>query len=94
VWHHQLVEKCGRFWEVFPWLGVGLIILGGLLYTLGVPMAVVYVFAALYLIWEPLFIVWFIIDIKCLEADWYWIPLAFVFCGYPWVLMFYWWKTR
>ncbi|MBM3476872.1 MAG: hypothetical protein FJX75_26665 [Armatimonadetes bacterium] len=94
VWHHQLVEKCGRFWDVFPWLGTGLIVLGGLLYTLGAPMAVVYVLAALYVVWEPLFIVWFIIDIKYLEADWYWVPLAFVCCGYPWVLLFYWWKTR
>ena len=94
VWHHQLVERCGRFWEVFPWIGAGLLVVGSLLYTLGAPMAVFYVLAVLYTVWEPLFIVWFIIDIKVLEADWYWVPLAFLCCGYPWVLLICWWKTR
>ena len=92
-WYHRVVESCGRLWDIYPWIGIGIIVVGGLILALGVPVAVQYTIAGAYVVWDWVFLFWLICDVLYFDNERWWIIVC-LFCCYPFGLLLYLWKGR
>ena len=80
--HTQIVVRIGDFWNYYPWIGLvvsACVAWVNLAHTPG-PLAIVLSLVAL--IWFLTYGAWVILDVFYREADWWWIPIAILFC-YP-----------
>jgi len=84
----KVVEACGGFWDIFPWIGVVAYI--GLSWArFGHPPAILAIVAlVVYLLWFPLYVFWLVCDVVANGAAWYWILIC-LFCCYPFSLIYY-----
>jgi hypothetical protein len=92
-WYQAPVERCGRWWDIYPWIGIGIYVVGGVFFAPGMPAVFGYVVLAISFLWHCLFLSWLIVDALYFGADWWWVPVAFLLC-YPIGLLLYLRKGR
>lgn len=92
-WYQAPVETCGRLWDIYPWIGIGIYVVGGVSFAPGVPDVLGVVVLIIYALWHSLFLFWVIVDVLYFGVDWWWGAIAFL-CCYPIGLLVYLWKTR
>lgn len=82
-----IIDRCGRAWEIFPWIGVVLGIFEFLASRAPLPDWGIPVLGICLLIWVPCYIFWIIVDVLALGNPWWWILLG-ILC-YPIGLVIY-----
>ena len=79
-WYHKVVESCGRLWDIYPWIGIGLWLFIGV--ALKCPVAVQWPVAIIAVLWYSTFLFWLICDVLYFGASWWWVVVATI-CCYP-----------
>jgi len=79
-WAHRVVERFGRFWDLYPWLFLAT----GTLGVLGIPFHLP-AFAQLgwgltMLFFFATYLVWLVLDVVTNELDWWWILIGGLVC--------------
>lgn len=87
-----VVNTCGWFWDIFPW--IGLVLYVTIIWSIfgGPPPIVVLIAILALLIWFPLYIFWIICDVMTYNSGWWWVLIGTI--GYPIGLFNYLWVGR
>jgi hypothetical protein len=83
----SVATRCGRFWDLFPWIGLLAYVLLGAAQFAHLPGFLIAIAAIIYLIWFPLYIFWLVCDVIAHGSGWWWIAINFL-C-YPFGLVVY-----
>jgi hypothetical protein len=76
-----MVTRCGRFWDVYPWIGIACYVVLGLANAVDLPSVITVIAVIVYVPWLLLYIGWLVCDVIANGADWWWIAIG-LFC-YP-----------
>jgi len=80
VWHQEVLRSAGAFWDLYPWLTLGVLVLTGVLGGIGAPHGLVAGMGALWALLNLGCIFWIVVDVIALQSGWFWVAL-FVFFG-------------
>ena len=86
----RLVTRCGKAWDVYPWVGIACYAILGLSFAVELPSFITVPTMVVYVPWMLLYLGWLICDVIANGADWWWIPVGLVCYPFGFVIYLLW----
>jgi len=86
----RLVTRCGKFWDVYPWIGIACYALLGMLYAVHAPGFLTAIVGIVYVPWVLLYLGWLVCDVIANGADWWWILVGLLCYPVGFVVYLFW----